>query len=159
MSPVRIIIFLIVAGLLLWGGLTYNREQDTKVAAERSAATQAEQKQQQDLLSKLKIEDVQVGTGATVEAGDTVSVQYTGTLADGTKFDSSYDHGGQPLEFAVGQGNVIKGWDMGLLGMKVGGKRNLTIPPELAYGDKAVGPIPANATLSFAVELVGIKGK
>lgn len=159
MSATRIILFLIVAGLLLWGGVAYNRQEDTKVAAERNAAAEAEQKQQQDLFNKMKIEDIKVGTGATVANGDTVSVQYTGTLTDGTKFDSSYDHGGQPFEFTIGQGNVIKGWELGLIGMKVGGKRNLNIPAELAYGARAVGPIPANSPLNFAIELVGIKGK
>jgi len=108
---------------------------------------------------ELKIETTQPGTGdQSVKAGDTVSVQYTGKLTDGTKFDSSYDHGGQPFSFKVGAGQVIKGWDQGLLGAKVGEKRTLTIPPDLGYGAAgAGGVIPPNATLIFDVEVVSIQ--
>jgi FKBP-type peptidyl-prolyl cis-trans isomerase len=109
--------------------------------------------------SGLKIEDLVVGTGATAENGKTVSVNYTGWLADEahTKFDSSYDRG-QPLQFPLGQGQVIRGWDEGVAGMKVGGKRRLTIPPNLGYGSRgAGGVIPPNATLIFEVELVDVK--
>jgi FKBP-type peptidyl-prolyl cis-trans isomerase len=106
--------------------------------------------------SGLKIEDLTVGTGQAAKAGDTISVHYTGYLADGTKFDSSLDRN-QPYEFVLGTGNVIPGWDQGLVGMKVGGKRRLTIPPVLAYGAKGNGPIPPNATLTFEVELLDIK--
>jgi FKBP-type peptidyl-prolyl cis-trans isomerase len=85
-------------------------------------------------------------------------VHYTGRLTDGTKFDSSYDRG-QPIDFSLGSGVVIKGWDQGIEGMKVGGKRKLTIPPDLAYGARGTpgGPIPPNATLVFDVELVGVR--
>src|SRR5262245_17395367 len=109
--------------------------------------------------SGLQIEDLVVGTGATAESGKSVSVNYTGWLNDEkrTKFDSSYDRG-QPLEFVLGQGRVIKGWDEGVAGMKVGGKRRLTIPPDLGYGSRgAGGVIPPNATLIFEVELVDVK--
>lgn len=88
--------------------------------------------------------------------GNTVKVHYTGWLTDGTKFDSSADHG-EPFEFRLGAGNVIKGWDEGIAGMRVGGRRQLRIPPALAYGPRAVGPIPANATLIFDVELVEVR--
>jgi FKBP-type peptidyl-prolyl cis-trans isomerase len=106
----------------------------------------------------LVIEDLVVGTGATAAVGDTVNVHYVGTLTNGTKFDSSYDRG-QTFPFRVGAGQVIAGWDQGVPGMRVGGKRRLTIPPSLAYGNQAVGPIPANSTLVFEVELVSIVGK
>jgi len=105
---------------------------------------------------QLKTEDIKVGTGPEVKSGDTIVIHYNGTLPDGTKFDSSYDRG-QPFETQIGVGQVIKGWDLGVVGMKVGGKRKLTIPPALAYGDQALPGIPANSTLIFEVELVEIK--
>jgi FKBP-type peptidyl-prolyl cis-trans isomerase len=101
--------------------------------------------------------DIKEGTGAVAKAGQTVSVHYTGWLLDGKKFDSSVDRG-KPFDFDLGAGHVIKGWDQGVVGMKVGGKRQLRIPPELGYGSRgAGGVIPANATLIFDVELLGIK--
>ena len=107
--------------------------------------------------SGLQYEDMVVGSGAEAQAGDTVSVHYTGWLEDGTKFDSSVDRG-VPFEFTLGKGMVIKGWDEGVAGMKVGGKRRLIIPPELGYGASgAGGVIPPNATLIFEVELIEIK--
>ncbi len=105
----------------------------------------------------LKIEDLEVGTGAEAQAGQMVTVHYTGWLTDGQKFDSSKDRN-DPFVFPLGQGMVIKGWDQGVVGMKVGGKRKLTIPPELGYGARgAGGVIPPNATLVFEVELLGVK--
>lgn len=106
----------------------------------------------------LKIDDLVVGAGAEAKIGQTVTVNYTGTLADSTKFDSSYDRG-EPFSFSLGAGQVIKGWDEGVAGMKVGGKRRLTIPPELGYGSAGAGGglVPPNATLIFEVELLTVQ--
>lgn len=107
--------------------------------------------------SGLKYIDMTEGTGATPRNGQTLSVHYIGTLQNGTKFDSSYDRG-RPYVFKLGTGSVIKGWDEGLLTMKVGGKRKLIIPPDLGYGPRGNPPnIPGNATLLFEVELVDVK--
>ncbi len=108
-------------------------------------------------VTELKIENVVTGTGAEATAGKKVSVHYTGWLTDGTKFDSSKDRG-QPFPFTLGAGQVIPGWDKGVAGMKVGGKRKLTIPSQLAYGERgAGGVIPPNATLVFEVELLKVE--
>ncbi len=106
-------------------------------------------------LKKLVIEDVIVGEGVEVKEGDTVSVHYVGTLQDGYEFDNSNKRG-EPFSFTVGEGRVIKGWEEGLVGMKVGGQRILVIPPEKAYGANGIGPIPGNATLVFSIELLAI---
>lgn len=106
--------------------------------------------------SGLHYVDEQEGTGREARAGDRVRVHYTGTLTDGRKFDSSRDRG-KPFEFDLGAGRVIRGWDEGVAGMKVGGRRRLTIPPDLGYGSRGAGAvIPANATLVFDVELIDI---
>lgn len=109
-------------------------------------------------MADLQIEDLQAGTGAEATAGRTVDVHYTGWLTNGKKFDSSLDRG-RPFSFPLGGGRVIKGWDQGVAGMKVGGKRKLTIPPELGYGAGGAGGglIPPNATLVFEVELLAVK--
>lgn len=106
-------------------------------------------------LKKLVIDDISVGTGAVVVEGDSLSIHYIGTLQNGYEFDNSWKKG-TPFEFTVGDGEVIKGLEQGVLGMKVGGKRILVIPAELAYGNQVVGPIPANSVLVFAVELLAI---
>lgn len=106
--------------------------------------------------SGLKYEDLADGDGDVAVAGQQVSVHYTGWLTDGSKFDSSVDRN-EPFSFSLGRGMVIRGWDEGVTGMKVGGKRKLTIPPQLGYGAQgAGGVIPPNATLVFEVELLGV---
>jgi FKBP-type peptidyl-prolyl cis-trans isomerase len=108
-------------------------------------------------MSELIIEDILVGTGSEAIAGNTVTVHYTGWLTNGTKFDSSKDRN-DPFVFPLGAGHVIRGWDQGVAGMKAGGKRKLTIPPEMGYGERgAGGVIPPNATLVFEVELLAAK--
>jgi FKBP-type peptidyl-prolyl cis-trans isomerase FkpA len=105
--------------------------------------------------SGLLYQDKTVGTGAVATAGKTVHVHYTGWLPDGTKFDSSRDRN-EPFDFPLGAGHVIAGWDEGVAGMKIGGRRLLVIPPGLGYGARGTGPIPPNSTLVFDVELLGV---
>jgi FKBP-type peptidyl-prolyl cis-trans isomerase len=119
----------------------------TQTAQTAAATTEA---------AKLEVVDAVVGNGNEAVSGKAVTVHYTGTLKDGTKFDSSLDRK-EPFKFNLGAGQVIKGWDQGIVGMKVGGKRKLTIPSELAYGANAVGAIPANSTLVFDVELLKVE--
>jgi len=111
-----------------------------------------------DMINEMQSTDVVVGTGAEAVTGKKVTVHYVGTLMDGTKFDASKDHG-QPFSFTLGTGQVIQGWDEGVVGMKVGGKRNLVIPGELAYGAAGTpdGTIPPNATLKFEIELLKVE--
>ena len=108
-----------------------------------------------DEIKGLLIEDMVDGQGEAVKQGDVVHVHYTGMLKDGSVFDSSKTRG-VPFSFTVGQGRVIKGWDLGLVGMKIGGKRILTIAPELGYGSRDLGVIPPNSTLIFEIDLLGI---
>jgi FKBP-type peptidyl-prolyl cis-trans isomerase len=108
------------------------------------------------VMGALQVEELVVGSGMTATAGKQVKVHYTGWLTDGTKFDSSRDRG-QPFAFRLGAGMVIRGWDDGVAGMQVGGKRRLTVPPEMAYGKRGFpGAIPPDATLVFEVELLGV---
>lgn len=107
-------------------------------------------------IKDLIIDDIKQGSGAKVEVGDTVVVHYIGTLQGGQEFDNSRKRG-EPFTFTVGNGDVIEGWEKGIVGMKVEGQRILVIPSELGYGDKVAGPIPANSTLVFAIELLEIK--
>jgi peptidylprolyl isomerase len=118
-------------------------------------ATQPETKKMVKTDSGLQYVDEVEGTGAAPQSGQTVTVHYTGTLTDGTKFDSSRDRG-EPFKFKIGVGQVIKGWDEGVGTMKVGGRRQLTIPPDLGYGTRGIGPIPPNSTLLFDVELLKV---
>lgn len=105
---------------------------------------------------ELLIQDTKQGLGREAIRGTTVVVHYTGKLTNGKVFDSSVDRG-EPFSFQLGQGQVIQGWERGIVGMKEGGKRKLTIPPQFGYGTRAVGPIPANSTLIFDVELIKVK--
>jgi len=114
------------------------------------------QEQNEQVQTDLQIEDLTVGTGVEAKTGNTISVHYKGALLNGTVFDSSYNRG-SPFSFTLGQNTVIQGWEQGVLGMKVGGKRKLIIPPHLAYGPRAMGLIPTNSTLVFEIELLEVK--
>ena len=148
-KTIGIIISIIVAVILIIVAVSsFNKKEKEPVADTTLQKTTQE---------GIQIEVLKEGNGTEAQNEDTVSVHYTGTLEDGTKFDSSLDRG-TPFSFKLGVGQVIKGWDMGVLGMKVGEKRKLTIPPELAYGDQgAPGAIPPNSTLIFEVELLEIQ--
>ncbi len=152
----KTIIFGLLAVAVLAGAIWYgekNKPEEVKID-EPNVTVQTNNTIKQ--MEGLKIEDVVLGTGAEAVAGKTVSVHYTGTLTDGTKFDSSLDRG-TPFSFVLGVGQVIRGWDEGVAGMKVGGERKLTIAPEFAYGAQAVGPIPPNSALLFTVKLLEVK--
>ena len=114
-------------------------------------------KDKEAMNGELIIEDLKVGEGSEVVKYNIVTVNYTGWLTDGTKFDSSLNPGRSPFRFTVGGGQVIKGWDEGLIGMKVGGKRKLTIPPSMGYGNQEMGVIPPNSTLIFEIDLLIIE--
>lgn len=144
-----ILVFIFFGFDKIFGGLIWS-EVDEEISLQEGVTEQNMDN------SGLKIEDVVLGTGAEALPGTVVFVHYLGTFTNGVKFDSSYDRG-EPIQFILGSGYVIKGWDQGLIGMKVGGKRKLTIPPELGYGATARGPIPPNSTLLFDVELVGVE--
>lgn len=107
-------------------------------------------------ITRLIIQDLVEGDGRTAEEGSLVTVDYIGQLRDGTTFDNSFAKG-EPITFTVGEGEVIEGWDQGVLGMKEGGQRVLVVPPSLGYGQRAVGPIPSGSTLVFAVELIDVR--
>jgi len=154
-----LVILLVVIAIAVYF-LTQNNNVPSTSTASLLNANQNQQMQQQDSsnfdIQGMKVEIVKEGSGEAAKTGDTVSVHYTGTLTNGTKFDSSVDRG-TPFEFTLGQNRVIQGWELGVAGMKVGEKRKLTIPPELAYGTQSVGGvIPANSILQFDVELLGI---
>lgn len=145
------IVLVFVAGFILWTKQSGNGKIE-------SGTVSLQQRNQPTMTDQLTIEDIAVGSGNAVKSGDTVVIHYEGTLPTGEVFDSSYKRG-QPFTTAIGVGRVIKGWDEGVVGMKVGGKRRLTIPPDKAYGVEGIpGAIPPNATLIFTLELLEIKG-
>jgi len=162
----KVVIFIILIVALLVGGTYVNRWLDQRALEnERQTAEQGRAEQQrimdaqQRAMDALKKEDVTVGTGDEAKNGDVVTVNYVGSFDDGKTFDSTYDstYGHQqPLEFILGTSQIIPGWNLGILGMKVGGKRNLVIPPELAYGAQGKDTIPPNSTLHFTVELLKV---
>ena len=153
-----------LAGCVLLGGSAMACKDHEKEGsdANKTSAAEAQSEMTQAAatheIDGIHIEDVTLGTGEEAKKGNRVSVNYLGTLAqDGSKFDSSYDRN-EPFKFKLGAGQVIEGWDKGIAGMKVGGKRILTIPPEKAYGSEGYPPvIPGNATLKFEVELLGVQ--
>jgi len=155
---------LIILAALYWiydrnqNNMTITNQTPDSAASESTAADSSKQAAALSTAANdgLKIEVLQAGNGAAAKAGDQVSVHYTGTFTDGKKFDSSLDRG-QPFAFTLGAGQVIKGWDEGLVGMQVGEKRRMTIPYQLGYGETGYGPIPAKATLIFDIELLSIK--
>lgn len=144
------VIILIVVGLI--AGLHFIIQDSINKQAEKQNPNPGNY----TMIQGMKVEILKQGTGEPAKTGDKVTVNYVGTLENGTKFDSSIDRG-TPFPFTLGENRVIQGWELGVLGMKVGEKRKLTIPPELGYGDRAVGEvIPANSTLIFEVDLLNI---
>lgn len=156
-SIFAVVVFIIVAALLLWFGAGYSAKISKESLQNKNKAATIAEETQSKIMENFKIQDIAVGNGAEAKSGDAVTVNYVGTLDDGKKFDSSYDRN-QPFSFNLGAGEVIKGWDLGVAGMKIGGKRELTIPPELGYGERGASTvIPPNATLHFTVELLEVQ--
>lgn len=152
-----IIVLVVIGGIFFVVSSKTNNQKMSTDATKTDTMTTTNYTNTATESGKLVIEDIKVGSGPEVKKGDTVVMHYIGTLENGTKFDSSVDRG-QPFETQIGVGQVIKGWDEGVPGMKVGGKRKLTIPAELGYGARGAGSvIPPNATLTFEVELLEIK--
>lgn len=149
-----VVLLFLFPGLSPFGKIPSNEAAAVQATTTQSAATQTAP----TMPTELQAADEVVGTGAIAAAGDTVTVNYVGSLAGGTIFDASANHGNAGFTFTLGARQVIKGWDEGIVGMKEGGKRKLIIPPSLAYGNQAIGNvIPANSTLLFEVELVKVQ--
>ena len=150
------VLLLIVLALLVIPAIAQTKTKSTRKAAPVSKPTPVTGNPKRTVTG-LEYWDIKEGTGAIAEIHNTVGVHYTGWLVDGKKFDSSVGTG-KPFKFRIGDGQVIKGWEQGIVGMKIGGKRQLRIPPDLAYGDRGYpGVIPSNATLIFDVELMDVK--
>ncbi len=156
-ATMRLLVSLMaVFALLLLGGCGGEPEATVPQDPIQQEPAAPQEAPQAEEVEELQIEDLEAGEGPEAKSGDTVDVHYTGWLTDGTKFDSSLDRG-QPFSFTIGQGRVIPGWDQGVPGMQVGGKRKLTIPPHMGYGERGAPPaIPPNSTLVFEVELLAI---
>ncbi len=150
---VAIVVVVVILSIGILNTISRNTAQNTNKAVETKKTNM-----EQALDAGLIIKDVVVGEGEEAVDGMKVTTNYVGKLDDGTVFDSSIRRG-VPFSFTLGVGQVIKGWDLGIKGMKVGGKRELTIPADLAYGNRAIGAIPANSTLHFEVELLGVEKK
>ncbi len=149
---ILLIVYVVVAAGLIGWGSWYSSTLTQSSAQQTSTSTQT-----QNDMAGLVIKDEVVGTGTVAAVGDYVTVNYTGKLDDGTTFDSSLNPGRTPFSFVLGAGQVIKGWDEGVLGMAIGGTRDLTIPPDLGYGSQGAGTtIPPNATLHFVVTLLSV---
>ncbi len=154
----RAIVLFLILGLVIVGCQKAEKTEGGKMESAAEPEGAVTEGKMVMTATGLSYQDIVVGEGDEAVAGKTVAVHYTGWLKDGTKFDSSVDRG-TPFEFPLGAGRVIKGWDEGVAGMKVGGKRIMLIPPELGYGERGAGGgvIPANAVLKFEVELLAVK--
>jgi len=155
-EKIAVFIAVVLAFIFLFVSMTFFNSEDKGV--DLSGVLGTEEVSQEGLPSQegIVISRIKDSDGEVVQAGYAVAVHYVGTLEDGTKFDSSLDRG-QPFQYVYGAGQVIPGWEIGLQGMKVGEVRRLVISPELGYGENAVGPIPANSTLIFEVELLAVQ--
>ena len=151
-----IITTIILISLAVGGGIYFLAKPDSEATIENITEPTPIGSGQATMEEKLIIQDITVGTGAEAVSGKKITVNYSGTFTDGTKFDSSYDRG-TPFTFTLGAGEVIQGWDQGFAGMKVGGKRKLTVPPSLGYGPNDYQSIPGNSTLIFEVELLNVE--
>jgi FKBP-type peptidyl-prolyl cis-trans isomerase len=174
-TAIAVALAVVIAAVLLYFGQKYLNQSSTASVATTTAVTMGTTTQPQATTTnqtsmndetqtsaiptdptQLLMKDEIVGTGAEAKVGDTVTVNYVGMLTNGTVFDASANHGSTGFTFPLGAGQVIKGWDEGVVGMKVGGKRELVIPASLGYGNQAVGSIPANSTLVFQIELLNV---
>lgn len=153
-AAVAIIALVIGAVLVMKGGASSSQASPSPSGNVKAAAKPDASASPAD---KLQVTDEVVGTGAEAKEGSTISAKYTGTLQDGTVFDSTDKHGGQPATFQLAKGQLIDGWVQGIPGMKVGGKRKLVIPPDLGYGSQGQSGIPPNSTLIFEIELTDVK--